>query len=70
MHRLMFFIWFFLGLWAGWRGDHAVCLLCFVMAEVGLIILKLKYIEQASHSLVKFSVARAKADGYGRKEGE
>ena len=75
MRSLMFFAWATLGLWSSWQGDYVIGILCFVMAETGLIVLKLdatekklKYIEQASRVLVKYHTARAKADGYGRDE--
>lgn len=75
MHRLMLFAWATLGLWSSWQGDYVIGFLCFIMAEAGLIVMKLdatekklKYIEQASRVLMKYHTARAKADGYGRDE--
>ena len=75
MHRLMFFAWATLGLWSSLQGDYVMGILCFIMAETGLIMMKLdatekklKYIEQASRVLIKYHTARAKADGYGRDE--
>ncbi len=75
MRSLMFFVWATLGLWSSWQGDYVIGFLCFIMAETGLIMMKLdvnekklKYIEQASRVLVKYHTARAKADGYGRDE--
>lgn len=75
MRSLMFFAWATLGLWSSLQGDYVIGFLCFIMAEAGIIVMKLdatekklKYIEQASRVLIKYHTARAKADGYGRDE--
>ena len=68
MRSLMFFIWSIMGLWAFWCGDTTLGIACIVLAEANTIMLKLERIEQAAHSLVRYHIARAKADGYGRDE--
>ena len=40
MHRLMFFAWATLGLLSSLQGDYVMGILCFIMAETGLIMMK------------------------------
>ncbi len=70
MRSLMFFAWSIMGLWAFWCGDTTLMASPVLsLAEANTIMLKLERIEQAAHSLVRYHIARAKADGYGRNEG-
>ena len=75
MRSLMVFAWATLGLWSSFQGDYVIGFLCFIMAETGLIVMKLdatekklKYIEQGIRVLVKYHTARAMAFEAGRDE--
>ena len=46
MRAKLSFVWILLGLWAGWRGDPTHGLVCLLLAETCLIMVRLDKLEE------------------------